>query len=572
MYDRSQERDVFVASLPFMDAAKAQALARGMNDHGPLHAHRVHALVGRLGALVALSTYEYDLLHAAALLHDIGMAKGRDDHHIISAELVQALVAEGKLPFSDEEADVVSTLCKWHRREYEADAVHKGLCVRTGVLASLLRLADAMDLDYRRAEDYPRLESVIANVHNNQVQHHLSVRNILGVRLHASHMGIELQLLIDQMSHAKLQLDRLIEELVGTPIAWPVKIIPVRGNSPVGRAFNTQRRAVVFSYCNAHGIVQAGMSKRALEMTGFATTVVCDMDSTGYPPRFWEKIIPQDNFEDVQMVAILGLNLPHDIEQFLGLVRSYPSCRWFYATPLEQSSEKVAALLDAGVDVLVGDARLLFVGDALAEDAGQWTKIAGLCNADDWLSSSASFSRKEFFAARGLRLELLKLVESKACREGYGLLIDRVASGALESFIVEESLWTTTMDALMPTTVSCHGRVVILEGDSFLGRFKYDLAHQAIEHQGTRPWDQNEFSTPYAICRATLSDGRERVLYLSRFSRLEGAVPVKYFVPSNEYQLGSGATIWHTYASREAADVAIHATVQGINGFFSCQN
>lgn len=183
MYDKYKERQVFVKSLPFMQTAKALAKSKGMNDHGPLHAQRVHSIVGHLCTLIELSAHERDLVRAAALLHDIGMAGDRENHHIKSADIVRNLVAEGELPFNDQEAEIVSKLCEWHRREYKPDDVHQELKIRTGVLASLLRLADAMDLDYRRGEDYPHQEPVIKQVYKEQSLHHLSVRNILGFRI-----------------------------------------------------------------------------------------------------------------------------------------------------------------------------------------------------------------------------------------------------------------------------------------------------------------------------------------------------------------------------------------------------
>jgi hypothetical protein len=571
VYNRSQERAVFVASLPFMAAAKAQAVSRGMNDHGPLHAQRVYALMGHLSALVTLNSRERDLGLAAALLHDIGMAKDRENHHTVAASLVKELAAEGALPFDAQEAAVVSRLCEWHRRDYDPDAVDNALGVRTGVVASLLRLADALDLDYRRSEDYPTQEPVITHLHEGQAQHHLSVRNILGIRFHASGAGTEVQLLVDQVAHAGLQLARLVEELVGTPIAWPVKLIPVRRHAAGGLAFNTLRHAAVFSYCNAHGIVQAGISKQALGMAGFSTNVVCDMSRTGNPPQFWATTVPGFDFSVYQLVAILDLDLPSDLDVLVRLVRSHPTCRWVYSTPLEQAPEKLAALIDVGVDVLVGDARVLFAGDALVEHGRQWTRIAGLCNADDWLTSTGGFDRREFRASRGLRLELLRLTEAGAGSEQYSALVSRVANGELDAFAEQELEWEKTLEARMPR-VTRVGRVLQLEEASLPGRFTYDLAHLAIERHGVLAWEHNEFATPYAICRKHLADGRERILYLSRFGRSDGAVPVKYFVPYAEAQLGSGATIWQTYVSPEAANEAIKATTQRINEFFRCDD
>lgn len=567
MYNISQERDVFVTSLPFMAAAKAQALSKGMNDHGPLHAQRVHALVGYLTGLIDLSTHEHGLVCAAALLHDIGMAKDRENHHTESASIVRALVSEGKLPFSQDEADVVAKLCEWHRREYDANAIHEKLSVRTGVLASILRLADAMDLDYRRAEGYSKQEPVIAQVYQGQATHHLSARSILGVRFYASRMETEVQLLIDEVSPAKLQLERLILELIGTPVAWPVKLIPVRGRQSNVQSYETKRSALVFSYCNAHGVVQAGMSKRALELSGFSTTVVCDMKNTRDPFPFWLKTVTQWDFSKYHLVTILGLDLPSDIGEFLGLTKKYPQCRWVYATPLDQTHDRIAALLDAGVDILLGDARVLFAGNALPGHASLWTRIAGLCNADDWLTSSGGFRRQEYLAARGLRLELLKLVEGHASCEAFAALVNRVACDEIGYFVEQEPVWKSTLLTRLPDKIERRGRVVILHGGSIPGRFKYDLAYLAIEQQGVRAWDQNEFETPYAICRETASDGSERVLYLSRFCHADSAVPIKYFVPYAEHRFGSGSTIWHNYPSCDAANQAIESTVRSINEF-----
>jgi len=570
MYDATQERDVFVASLPFMEAAKALAVAQGMNDHGPLHAQRVYAFARQLGVLAGLSLHERALLEAAALLHDIGMSGDREQHHIISDEIVRQLTTDGKLPFNGEEADVVATLCKWHRREYDPDCIHKGLKIRTGLLATLLRLADCMDLDYRRGENFTTQESVIARVHQGQAVHHISVRGILGVRIHVSQAGTELQLLVNQMTDASLQLNRLIEELVKTPVAWPVKIIPLRKQIGSVHFFTSARKAVVFSYCNAHGFIQSGLSKRGLEMMGFSVDVVCDWKRTANPADFWKNTFETWNFSDINYIVVLGLNVSENIDLFLKKVKEYSDRQWTYATPLELKTETLKALVDVGVDVILSDARLLFAGAALEEHAQHWIKIAGLCNADDWLISSGGFEREDFQAARGLKHELFNLINSKAAISEYSALVDKIASGTIDAFVRQEPAWSKALNEHMPDIELC-GRVVILGPIPMPGRFTYDFAHLAIETQGVNAWEQNEFSTPFAICRRPLDDGRERVLYVSRFSRLENAIPVKYFVPYQADQVGSGATIWHTYPSTKLATEAITATVGRINKYFKCK-
>jgi hypothetical protein len=554
-----------------MENAKSLALSMGMNDHGPLHAQRVHFLVGMICGVVKLTSYENDLVRAAALLHDIGMSKNREEHHIYSDKLVKDLSEKNKLPFTKTEAEVVGTLCKWHRKEYDINEYHENMEVRTGLLACLLRIADAMDLDYRRSENYLKLEPVIEHVHHDQKRHHVSVKNILGIRLYVSRTSTDVQLLIKKMENASLQVTRLIEELIDTPIAWPVKIFPVRAKFYCAYEIQKKLKAVVFSYCNAHGMIQAGISKRSLNMTGFSTTVVCDRSSTGSPITFWEDIFSQYDFSDARYVAILDLDLPDDLERFLDVVQKYPNCRWLYATPLEQSSEKIASLLEAGVEVLLGDARILYAGDMLSEDIARWIKIAGLCNADDWLASISGFSQKEFHAAQGLRYELLKLFDSNSGSDDYHEIINRIESGNIDSFTNSASNWKETLSK-RTSGLERRGRVLILNQISVPGRFMYDLAHLAIEQEGFLPWENNEFATPYAICRKQLEDGRERILYLSRFSSSENFVPIKYFVPFIENQYGSGATIWQTYDTWNYAKKAIEITIDNIHRVFRCDD
>jgi hypothetical protein len=69
-----------------------------------------------------------------------------------------------------------------------------------------------------------------------------------------------------------------------------------------------------------------------------------------------------------------------------------------------------------------------------------------------------------------------------------------------------------------------------------------------------------------------LEDGRERILYLSRFSSSENFVPIKYFVPFIENQYGSGATIWQTYDTWNYAKKAIEITIDNIHRVFRCDD
>jgi hypothetical protein len=147
-----QEIATLRTAVPILQLARAK-LGEFAN-HGPGHCLRVKSFATQLGYILGLTSEEQHLLRAAALFHDVGNIVERKHHHLISQETVEKLAATGKLPFSLSEAALVGLLCRWHRKEYDPyrrDELHDQT-IRTGLLASILRLADAMDIDQRRSD------------------------------------------------------------------------------------------------------------------------------------------------------------------------------------------------------------------------------------------------------------------------------------------------------------------------------------------------------------------------------------------------------------------------------------
>ena len=128
---------------------------------------------------------EQGLLRIAVLFHDVGNIVDRKEHHVISQETVIRMTAEGALPFTSQEAEIIGLLCRWHRKEYDPNRTDEvnGRMIRTGLLASVLRVADAMDIDYRRS-DYPdRRFQVIRFFFPQEVPFWDSLNEILGLRI-----------------------------------------------------------------------------------------------------------------------------------------------------------------------------------------------------------------------------------------------------------------------------------------------------------------------------------------------------------------------------------------------------
>ena len=575
MYDQSQEVQVYMASLPYMAAAKDLANSLQMNDHGPLHAQRVHSITKRLCSLFSLTQNEQCLVLASALLHDIGMAKDRENHHTASYDLVKEMAQNQTIPFNEEEAEIVATLCKWHRKEYDPQLYCSKNNIRLGLLASILRLADGMDLDYRRSDDFDQKETIIDQFHKSQKQHHLSVLNILALRFNISRMEIRVEVFLNQFEHASLQLGRLVDEMIHTPISWPIQIIPVHDyvfeNIINKEAFT--KKAIIYSYCNPHGAISAAISKRQLESLGFDAQVIFDSEHTGYAPKFWDKYFVNCDFKGFDLVVILDLHLSNEhMAPVLEKIKENSHCQWIYASVLDISNSEIKQLISAGVSVLLGDERALFAGNSINNSSFFWMKVAGLCNFDDHILSASTIGKEEFNIARGLRHNLWELMHNKSEEDEYSELIEKIAIDDKQYFIDREPLWAKVINEKLPAYTR-YGRVLLLERAEIAGRFIYDIAERMIEIQGLLRYEKNEFATPYVIYRRESSRGVV-ILFFSSFNNSNMAFPVKYFVHQSYEQVGSSSSIWQTYPDEKSAITAINQTIQRINTHFKvdCQD
>jgi hypothetical protein len=155
-------------------------------DHGEDHVDRIlHILDELLLPEVSpqLSDFEKDILNFAVYLHDVGMANPktannsnpevpstpdeqrriRDIHESLSEAFVREYWRELGIP-DNPTANAIARLCKCHRKSnyvrkifpHESEKIG-GEGIRVQLLAALLKLADALDTDFRRApEKTPR--------------------------------------------------------------------------------------------------------------------------------------------------------------------------------------------------------------------------------------------------------------------------------------------------------------------------------------------------------------------------------------------------------------------------------
>lgn len=121
--------------------------------HGAHVMRLVTTLFDDLRDLHGLSSRDRMLLRAAALLHDIGDFIRYEGHHKHSAYIVQHSDVMGMTPG---ERAVVASVVRYHRKGFP-DASHPGFREldrddrsRVRALASLLRIADALDREHRQ--------------------------------------------------------------------------------------------------------------------------------------------------------------------------------------------------------------------------------------------------------------------------------------------------------------------------------------------------------------------------------------------------------------------------------------
>ena len=133
--------------------------SQGMRFHQFLHSKRVAENIANLVTNEAISkfnSFEIFCLLSSAYLHDIGMQllSKQAVHHDLKPANV--LCSEHKrLGLSPEEALVIGTICYAHSTDVDLSSVPQHIPVgknrvRVSFLAALLRLADALDVDFRR--------------------------------------------------------------------------------------------------------------------------------------------------------------------------------------------------------------------------------------------------------------------------------------------------------------------------------------------------------------------------------------------------------------------------------------
>jgi len=546
------EQDVAAlrAALPILHLARARLVE--FADHGPGHALRVKAFASQLGYVVGLTPLEQQLLRVATLFHDAGNLVDRERHNVVSQEMVLRLAADGSFPFSAKEAEIIGLLCSWHRGHYDPERCDEleGGTVRTGFLASVLRVTDAMDIDHRRSDYSDRFAHVLRLFYPTVVPFWSSLQEILGVRVRCT-PGIKLQVFTKGHVDDNLQIDMLRADLESTPLDWTIDAVAVAGglkddpSSPTPVKTVGKRPALLVFPFEPHSLVMAGLSRKHLAAAGFDVELLCYPDASGSEQWLWGQVLSEAdarNYEE--LVVIGGRPDPSATAQLL-----QTAARWRAAGAQicllnrhEASWARLPAMLQLSVGVVLGGDWAYFWGDAPSRADLAWGRIAALCTRDPTQSSVGLVAEEHTVAQGLLRLTYDAARQPTSDTAGWTSLatpiLDRIAADDRAVFAAQADGFSAKY-ATATAVGEIHGRVLryCREPGASLPSC-YWVLERGIEQHGRAPERGIHFNVPYAV--ATWQDGDAvDVLAISHW-REEEAVPIRLLYPDEAGPLPGG--------------------------------
>jgi hypothetical protein len=546
-------------------------------DHGPGHALRVKSFATQLGYLLGLTLPEQHLLRAAALFHDIGNIVDRQRHHLISQETVEKLTAAGQLPFSAGEAALIGLVCRWHRKEYEPERCDRlqDKPIRTGLLASILRVADAMDIDFRRADYSEQFTRIVHLFFPREIPYWTSLEEILGLRL-LGQAEMSFQVFTRGPVSDNIQIAMLRQDLAHTPLAGSVQQIAVIESAPpqpahsIGPAPQLRPALLAFSF-DPHSLVMAALSRKHLQATGYAVQLLAFPNTPATPGWLWGDKLAQLNPANFARVVVIGDRPDPTINQQLFSTVARWRAHGLSITSLnrhEANWSRTPALLEQGVEVTLGGDWAYFWGDQVTFADFLWGRVAALCTRDSTQATTKLVAEEQL-----LSQGLLKVVyEAVAQASGQDENWIRLAEPILEHIAGDDRAYFTAQAhsfAAAYATLANPGQVkgklllVELEADQ-VGPSCYWALEQAIEQHGRLPERGLCYQVPYAL--ATWPQGEVVGLLAMNHWRDEAAIPIRLLYPGHlgPAPEGNECTL-QAYLTPEQAQQVIQALIAACN-------
>lgn len=572
------EKDIAIlrTAMPILQLARARLIE--FADHGPGHALRVKSFANQLGYLISLNEAEQRLLRTAALFHDVGNIVDRDNHNVVSQETILRLTANGALPFDTREAEIVGLICRWHRGEYDPLRCDEwnGEIIRTGLLCSVLRVADAMDIDHRRSDYSHRFSSVIRFFYPEKLPYWTSLEEILGVRLHCA-PSVRLQIFTRDDVKDNMQIAMLRDDLNSTPLGWSLEEIALAGRTsndfrPGCEGEKGKGSALLVFPFDPHSVVMAALSRKHLTSVGHNVEVLCYPDTSGGAGWLWSQILQEMAPKNYSRLIVIGDRPDSSITTLLFETVSHWQSAGVAVSWLnrhEANWTRLPTFLQQGVEVVLGGDWTFFWGEPTSQNDLAWGRIAALCTRDP-TQSTVGLTDEERAVTQGL----LRAVYDAACQPA-GDVDDwaALARPILDRIQVDDRGYFSDQAAGFASTYAVRVEPTRVEGRALLfekmpGQFPqscYWALESAIERYGHMPERGICFNTPYAI--ATWKDGDMVELLAINHWREEEAVPIRLLYPTNlgPPPAGNESTVQVRLTAAQAPSV-IRALLDACNG------
>jgi hypothetical protein len=564
-----QEIATLRTAIPMLQFARAKLSE--FTDHGPSHGLRVKSFATQLSYVLDLTNAERHLLRAGALFHDIGNVVDRERHNIISQETVEKLTAEGKLPFSPKGAELVGLLCRWHRRQYDPTRLDtlRGEPIRTGLLASILRVADAMDIDHRRSDYDVVFRQVLEFFFSDSLHHWTSLEQVRGVRIHCN-PAVTLQIFTRGRATDNLQINMLRGDLASTPLDWKIMEIDVEAPARLASSNATQptevtavRRALIVFPFEAHSLVMAALSRKHLTATGCIVESLCYPDTVDGPAWLWNEALGEISPHGFDRLVIIG-DRPNTAitPQMLDTVRLWQQegATVCILNRHEANWSRLPRLLELDVQVILGGDWAYFWGDTVTDQELVWGRIGAFCTRDP-TQSTVGVTTEEQAVTQGLLNIVVKTVaeplpdDTSAWQAVAEPILDRIAFDDRAYFASQaHGFAVNCAKADYPCRVE--GRVIVFDQTpGEIPQAYYWIMEATIEHHGREPERGIRFNVPYAI--ASWPDGNTIELLAINHWREEAAIPVRLLYPNDlgPPPQGNESTIRVRMSAKQAAAV-----------------
>jgi hypothetical protein len=539
----AQEIATLRTAIPMLQFARAKL--GEFSDHGPAHALRVKSFASQLGYTLGLSTTEQHLLRAGALFHDVGNVVDRHHHHTISEETVHRLTASGDLPFSAEEATIVGLLCRWHRTheaDFRPDQVDtlRDERVRTGLLASILRVADAMDIDHRRSDYAEPFARVLRFFFSDQLPYWTSLEEIGGVRIRClpadnGERHIRLHVFVKHQTDDNMQIEMLRKDLLSTPFDWAVQVIVADDPPNEGKQLLSSQPVLVAFPFEPHSLIMAALSRKHLRACGYEVELLSYPDTADGSVWLWSEALADINPTDCAELVVIG-DRPH--------ARTTPDVyrvleQWQAAAiPVhllnrhEANWQRLLRATELGASATLGGDWAYFWGDATKADM-YWGFIAALTTRDP-TQSTVGITDEEQRVMQGF----LRVAYDAAAQGGVHSDWAAIAETLMERIAADDRAWFAAQAhafseyARNVTPTGTQGRVLVFEQIHGVSpQTAYWALEAAIERHGRSPVRGIHFNVPYALASWRFGDTVE-LLAINHW-REEDAIPVRLLYPTD---------------------------------------